>query len=97
MFSAGFDCEIKDEQIVHRPFMKRAERNGVHSSPCEDFVHGFDSEYLPVSSLKSRLGTKGQQSSDNSPRPMVGWSSRAAALLQASDSGVFINKSDRNA
>lgn len=82
---------------MHRSFLKRAERDGLYSSPCKDFVHRFDSEYLPVSSHKSRLGTEGQQSSDNSRRPAVGWSSRAAALLQASGSGVFINKSDRHA
>lgn len=75
-------------------FLKMAERYGLYSSPCKDFVC---SEHLPVSSLRSRLGTKGRWSLDNSPRPMLSGSSRAAALLEASSSGVFINRSERNA
>jgi len=81
MFSAGFEHEIKDGQRVHPSFLKRAERYGFYSSLCKDFVCGFDSAHLPFSSLESGLGTKGQQSSDNSPRPMVGWSSSAATFL----------------
>lgn len=81
MFSAGFEHEMKDGQRVHPLFLKRAERYRFYFGPCKDFVCRFDSEHLPVSSLESKLGTKGQQSSDNCPRPMVGWNSRAAALL----------------
>lgn len=72
---------MEDGQRVHPSFLKRLKDRGFYSSPCKDFGRGFDSEHLPVSSLESRLRTKGQQSLDNSPRPVVGWSSRAAALL----------------